>query len=192
MPKTTPKKTAAKKPAVKKTAKKAVAKKTPAPKKSKVKFVSFTMGATIPTQAYGNITPSITVEAPSYEEARDFAASKIEELYKQYAETTPHFLGRVTKTEKVVKPSAPTPAPTPAPGETGALKVPTPQPSIHPEMPAEKPMPVQKAEKAISLATSHDALALIENQVNASVKISPEAKPDLLRQITDRRNELPF
>ena len=164
--KTTAKKAAAKKPAVKK-----------APK-SKVTLVSFEVTAVISTQQYGNIQPSITVNAPTIEEAREHVMPMIEDMFKQYSEVRPGFLGRVTASEKVVKPTpAPTPAPTPTNqhGEDG-----------------QKSAPFMKAERAIELATGHDALALIEAQVNKSVKIDPADKPALLVMITNRRNELPF
>lgn len=48
--------------------------------------MKFTITATIPTTQYGNIQPSIEVEAPTFEEAQTIALPEIEKLWKRYAE----------------------------------------------------------------------------------------------------------
>lgn len=48
--------------------------------------MKFTIGATIPTTQYGNLQPSIEVEALTIEEARAIALPQIEELWDMYAE----------------------------------------------------------------------------------------------------------
>lgn len=176
------------------TKEKAVVKKIVAPKvvtkpkavKSKVEFVSFTVRAVVPTQSYGNIQPEITVKAPTFEEARDFAMPKIEALYKQYAEIKPAFLGKVTEEVKIIAPTSG--AYTPASGTPTAAVAPTPVAETT-SVPVEKSTSVQKAEKMIALAASEDALITIQNQVNASTKLTDAEKPDLAIQILKRRNE---
>lgn len=170
--------------------------------KAELRFVSFSVRAVIPTQSFGNIQPEITVEAPTYEEARDFALPHIEALYAHYADTKPAFLGKVTETVKVISgtaqvapeatevaPKAPQTAPvapqaqdTPAPVATA---------SSAPEAP-EKPKSeaVMKAEKAIGLAMTAEAAVLIQDQIEKSVKIAPEDKPALIKLVLQRRNDL--
>lgn len=48
------------------------------------KLTKYTLTATIPTQQYGNIQPSVEVEADSLEEAQDFAVPHIESLWAKY------------------------------------------------------------------------------------------------------------
>jgi hypothetical protein len=202
-----------KKPAVKKTATKekvdkpvvknlVKSKKEPVVK-SKVQLVSFEVACTIPTQSYGNIQPKIVVLAPSIQEAKDTVMPIIEEMYRTYAvrpllgEQVAPFLGTVTVTEKKVEVPAKAKAPGAPVGEAKVEPVKTPEPVAPAPAPATepevaKPLPVQKAEKAISLADNHERLATIAQQINDSVKIEPAYKPDLLVMVTNRKNQLPF
>lgn len=181
--------------------------KTPAPKSEKAvkapkvpqaKLVSFSVSAVIPTQQYGNIQPKIEVMANSIEEARAVVMPIIEDLYKTYAEAPLNgrelkFLGKVVETVKdVVK------APVEAPSAPKALEV-APSPSSvaapaaapEPSVPAKaKSDPVLKAEKAISLAATEEAAVLIQDQIEKSVKIAPEDKPELITLILKKRSEL--
>ncbi len=166
-----------------------------------VKLLSFTFGATIPVQSFGNIETHLTVEAGSYEEACAYAMPKIEELYAKYAENKPKFLGKIEETVKVVAPvaaatpvaaPAPATAPKPAPvAETPAPVAEAPQEaSSAPEVAQEKSPAVLKAEKAISLAMTEEAAVLIQDQIEKSVKILPEEKPDLITLVLKKRSEL--
>lgn len=152
-----------------------------------VKLVSFTVGATIPTQQYGNIQPKIEVTAPTIEEARHIVMPIIEELYKQYAEKPlsgkePSFYGKVTETVKEVVPATPTPAAiAEAPAETVA---------VEPVNTTPKPEPVVKAEKAIKNASTEAAATLIQDQIEKSVKIPQEFKDGLLKLCLQKRKEL--
>lgn len=47
---------------------------------------SFTITAVIPTVQYGNLQPSITVEANTFEEAKEIALKRIQELWDVYGE----------------------------------------------------------------------------------------------------------
>lgn len=148
--------------------------------KAVTRFVSFTFGATIPTQSFGNIQPHITVEAPTYEEARDFAIPKIEELYRKYAEIKPEFLGKITETVREVTPPV--------------QETPEKEPEVAPKEPVVTPTedsaPVAKAKKAISLAMTYDAIKIVEDQIMKSVKILPEEKPALYELTLKKAKEL--
>lgn len=151
-------------------------------KAPQVKFVSFSFGATIPTQAYGNVTPQIVVEAESYEDARDFAIPKITELYKQFADAKPGFLGKITETVKEVVPAASAPIPTTAPAETVAVEAPV--------AATPKPESVLKAEKAIAALETEESALLIQDKIEKSEKIPKEFKADLLTLCLKKRKEL--
>lgn len=185
----------AKKKAVKKAKQLPLVEKAAKPKKSSVKFVSLTVTAVIPTQQYGNIQPKIEVQADNYADARAFVMPLIEELYAQYTETKPGFLGRIQVTEKVVGQVMPI---TPAAEKKLAQTSTTPQAghvadatataSAAPAKP--KSEFVLKAEKMLSLAATEDAAIRIQDQIEKSTKIAEEDKPELLKQCLVRRGEL--
>ncbi len=172
---------------------------------AKVRLVSFAVTAVIPTQQYGNIQPRIEVTAPSYEEARAYVMPLVEELWRTYAERPlngrePRIYGEITVTEKVVDPvfvvgqKAIAPVTTPQVQDTPApVAVDTPAPqataSAAPQT-VEKPESTLKAERAISNATSNDALDTIENQIKNSIKIPEEFKADLLFMLGEKRTSL--
>lgn len=198
----------AKKPVAAKSAKKASAPK-PAkvakPKKSSAKFKSFSITAVIPVMSYGNIQPRIEVEAASYEEARDFAMPLIGQLFSQYSEAKPTFLGKIEETTRVVKavadgpiskgdlvkeapkaPEAPQAQDTPAPV---AQDVPAPQATAQAVPEGAKPPAVVKAEKAIAAADASTILG-VQDQIEKSVKIPEEWKPFLITLVLNKRNAL--
>lgn len=158
------------------------AKQVKAPLKSTAKFVSLSVTAVIPVQAYGNIQPKIEVTAATFEEARAFAMPLIEGFYRDYAETKPGFIGKVTEVVKEVAPATPTPA---AIAQTPAETV-----VVEPVNTTPKPESVIKAEKAITLAATEDAATRIQDQIEKSTKIPPEFKPELLKLCLKRRGEL--
>jgi hypothetical protein len=150
-----------------------------------VKLLTFTVGATIPTMTYGNILPSITVEARTIEEAKRAVMPVIEELYSTYAASVdgklPKFINKanVTVEEKKVD-IKPTPAPVLPPTEKVEVSV----QGVKPETPA-----YVKAYFAINGAMSLEALNLIEDQIQKSVKLAPEDKPRLLTEVLKKRKE---
>ena len=150
-------------------------------KKITVKFVSFTLGATIPTQSFGNIQPHLTVEAGSYEDAAAFAFPIIEGLYAKYADVKPGFLGKITETVKEVAVTA-----TVVPVAKVAVQVET-VPTTAPD--AVKSEFVLKAEKMIRLAMSGDAAFAIQDQIEKSVKIAEIDKPALIVLVLKNRGE---
>lgn len=198
--KKTPAKVATKKVATSKPVKVA-APKPKAEKKSTVKFVSFTFGATIPTQPFGNVQPHIVVEAASYEEAAAFAMPKIEELYRKYSDNTPTVFTKVTETVKEVAPIA-APAPAQAPTQPQAQDVPAPvaQDVPAPVATAQAPSAAPESEfaararKMIGLAMTEEAAQKIKTQVEGSEKIPAAEKPALLElveaKITDFQSNI--
>lgn len=163
-----------------------------------VKLVSYTVQATIPTMAYGNIQPTITVEARTMEDAKRAVMPHIEELYQTYAEaprdgsSRPIFARKasVTSTEKVVsQPPANNPETIKAP-EAPAKSV---KPAVNTdeeEAPAPHSAAFLKAENAIKATQSKDALDMIEGQIQKSEKISEHEKPMLLTLVIKKRKEL--
>lgn len=161
-----------------------------------VRLVSLTVGAVIPTQQYGNIQPSITVEATTIEEARAVVMPVIEDLVRIYAETKPGFLGRVEVTEKIVTPPAKTveapvsPSSAQAPAAAPASPAPKKEEASASKSSADKPESVLKAEKAIGLAATTDAVNAIQKQIESSVKIPEKYKNDLIELCYKRFGEV--
>lgn len=152
--------------------------KIPFKKRGPVKFRTFSFGATIPTQSFGNVTPRIEVEAENYEDARDFAIPKIEELYEKFCEVKPVYMGRITVTEKVVT--------APEKKEEVKEKVdPAADVTAKPKSEA-----VMKAEKAIGLAMTEEAANTIQDQIERSVKIDKDDKPLLYTLCLKKKKEL--
>lgn len=175
------------------------------PKKAKYELVSFSITATIPVQAYGNIQPVIVLKTKTLEEAKAIALPFIAELFVQYAErprdgSAPAFQSKanVTVEEKKVAPTTVAPvAPvipvvktpsTVAPSEpavkTNATK---PIEEAIAEATGPKTPAFEKAEKAINGATDIKALDLIEDQIQKSTKLVPEEKPVLLTLVLKKR-----
>ncbi len=174
---------------------------------SGVELISFSVTAVIPTQQYGNIQPKIEVRGHSIKRAREIVMPIMEELYKTYAELPlngkePSFYGAVTVTERRVEAPVPLPkaqqsASTPVPSvettSTPSIATAAPEPVFATVEAPQKPDPVLKAEKAISLATTPDALAMIEEKIKTSDKIPDEYKADLLTLCIGRHSEvIPF
>lgn len=161
--------------------------------KAKATLISFSVSAVIPTQQYGNIQPKIEVVAASIEDARAVVMPVIEDLYRTYAEAPLNgkelkFLGKITETVKEVAPAAQVAPTAPKEGEKA-----TAAPETVQEAPAapEKPKSdaVLRAEKAISLALTEDAVLAIEAQIEKSTKIAPEDKPALITLVLKKRGE---
>lgn len=172
---------------------------TPEVTKLEVKLVSYTIQAMIPTMMYGNITPRITVEARTMEDAKRAVMPHIEELFAVYLEEPrdgkpARFMKKaeVSATERKVEPKAVATAPAVKKEEA----TPAPAPVKKEEEEKEKEPEVaktpayEKAAKAIESAMSTDALGLIEDQIQASVKLSADEKPMLLELVLKKRKTL--
>jgi hypothetical protein len=188
----------AKKTVTKKKEKVAITKEEKGRKASTARFVSFTFGATIPTQSFGNIQPRIEVTAETYEDARDFAIPRIMDLYEEYVEIKPEFMGKITVQEKEVVPVVPPqelnkhPVPGTVPQQTTPAQPAATSPGSDANASAEVPdsEPVKKAKKAIELAMTYEAVKLIEEQITKSMKIKPEEKPALYELTLKRAKAL--
>jgi hypothetical protein len=197
---------------------KKVVKKAPAPKPKKekvsttlpaleVKLVSYVVTATIPTMMYGNIQPRIEVQARTMEDAKRAVMPHIEELFDAYLEEPrdgkpARFMRKasVEATEKKVAPADITPGKATAPAPAPAPKpAPSPEPTKAPEKdligesddeaPAPKSPAYLKAEGAVKNAMSKDALNMIEEQIQKSVKLTADEKPLLLTELLKKRKE---
>ena len=143
-------------------------------KETKVKLVNFTIKAIIPTGAYANISPEITVEAETLDQANDYVMPFIESMYAKYLnmnERPPQTSAKVCSPA----PTKPAPVAPPAPTEPAP---------VAPE-PAKKLEPTGsvafiKAEQAVKSCNSKEALAVVENQINVSTRLLPKEKAELL------------
>ena len=147
---------------------------------STVKLISYEIKAVIPTGMYANIQPSIIVTAGSIDEAESVVLPYIDKLFEKYQEDSrdgrvAKFLAKnpnkatVTATETVMKLS-------PATGTKEDVSTVS--------------EPFMKAKKAIDSAMSADALAIIEEQIQKSVKLTVDEKPVLLTQVLLKRKEI--
>ncbi len=169
-------------------------KETPTPK-SKIKLISYTVRAIIPTGPYANIQPEITIEAPSLEEAKTFIYPHIDQLFGRYLHLEERVEAMKRKEAEKPQPTAPvtlepvasTPEPAPVtpvvstPAEpqqlnmndlVGALKAPD-NASIF----------MIKAVSAIESCQNPEALEMIKNQVINSVKLTAEEKLQLSQML---------
>lgn len=161
--------------------------------KAEVRLTEFSMTAVIPVQQYGNIQPKITVVAPSFEEAKAYVAPLMAQLWKDYAEVKPAFLGKITETVQVAAPAPTQPvAPVSAPTAPQAQDVPAPAAtaSSAPQATGPKPEPVLKAEKAINAAQTENMALQVQDQIEKSTKIPEAFKADLITLVLHKRNEL--
>jgi len=133
-------------------------------KKPKVELVSYAIKMVIPTDDYANIQPEIIVKAGSVEEAHDYIAPHMNKLWKDY------YLVNQRRPEPVApKPSTPPVVPTPVPTESPASSV-----------------ALVKATSAIESCLSLEAMDLIRNQINKSVKLT-EADKAVLNPLADNK-----
>ena len=150
----------------------------------KVTMVEYSMKMTIPTGLYANVQPEIRVKALSPDDALNYIAPHMNKMWKEYFmvnERVSQPAPVAIKAEKkpaiaVVKPIEAVKAPVAAPVEI------PPAPSSNAS--------VIKANNVINSCKSLEALEMIRNQVEISVKIEEEEKPALLKKIADKNLEL--
>lgn len=161
----------------------------------KYELISFSVKATIPTQMYGNIMPEIVIKTKTIEEAKAIIMPVIEELHSTYAEkprdgSHVSFMNKanVTVTEKKVDV---TPAVKGAegfnPDTTEKPKTPAQESADSLATDLTKSPAYTKAESAVKNCSSIDALNMIEDQIQKSVKLSDKEKPELLTEVLKKR-----
>lgn len=143
-------------------------------KKPAVKLISYTLTAVIPHARYGNLQPSITVEADSLESARNFIYPHIEELMNKYQEDQfgkAKFVPGKIETVAPEKPSAPQ-MPAMENKEVVTPEVVNKETTIRSD-------PFMKANTAIMGAMSLEVMDVIKNQLTISVKLTEDEKTEL-------------
>lgn len=172
-------------------------------KKPSVEMVTYSIKMTIPTGQYANIIPEIVVRGGSIEEAHNFIAPHMNKMWKEYylvnerrSEPAPVTLtpqtpqGGLTPnhTHYVVTPPSQSNT-TSATFKVPATKTSEPIAEVPPAPPASS-VALIKAIKAIESCLSIDALDMIANQVNISVKLTDEDKAELMPLIDAKYAEL--
>ncbi len=154
------------------------------PKPAKLKLLTYTIKAVIPTGMYSNIQPEITVEADSLERAERAVMPHIEALFAKYRENgaglpvhkkepVSVILAKNVGAEDIKKGDAVAVAPSGVIAQA-AQKVADPvQPTI--VMPA----PFNKAKSAIDSCMSIEALQLVLNQIDKSERLIASEKVEL-------------
>lgn len=177
-------------------------------KEPTIELVSFSVRATIPVMVFGNISPEIIVKAGNIEDAKSYALPIIENLFEKYCESPrdgspkPSFVSKanVVATEKVVPQNTPKADPVVVePGQfpvsainQGAIapaKTSDGDNSYDNEPTYATSAAYARALKAIEAAQSLDAINTIWNQVNDSVKLTPEEKPMLRTIILEKKSK---
>lgn len=193
------KKAVAPKVPAKKAPAKAVAKKKPVSKKKKtvvtnrdinhVEMISYSMKMVIPTGAYANIQPEITVNAFSPEIAEAYIAPHMNKLWKEYYMCSERPVP-APKVDTTIKPaSKPAESAPEAPVSPVDAKTPVNEAIVTPPAPASA-VALNKASQAVASCTSKEALDLIATQVEKSVKLTDENKVTLRTIITEKQKEL--
>ena len=145
---------------------------TPKVKIPKVKLVSYSVRATIPTGAYANICPEIVVQAVSIEAAERAVMPHIEAMFAKYREgSTTHL---PTPVNHVVN-TAP---------QSVVIEVNGGNRDVH------MSRPFNRAQSAIDNATSMEAIDLLQSQIEKSVKLVESEKTELLKSLLIKAMEL--
>lgn len=154
-------------------------------KVSTVKMVSYSIKMVIPTGAYANIQPEIIVKASNPEDALNYISPHMNRMWKEYfmvnerrEEVTPT-VGTCPVASISTIPVIPVTPTTPTTPVTPIV-----------EAPPTSNVAVIKATQAIESCMSLEALDLIKNQVELSVKLVKEEKPKLRGMISEKFNEL--
>jgi len=145
--------------------------------KPKVTMLEYSIKMVIPTGNFANIQPEIKVSAGNPDEAHDYIAKHMDKLWKEYFMVNERV---VQEAPKVCPAVVATPEPATQTGPTGPVSEASPTSNVA----------VIKATQAIESCMSLEALDLIKNQVELSVKLSKEEKPKLRNMIVMRFNEL--
>lgn len=161
-------------------------------KKPSVEMVTYSIKMTIPTGQYANIVPEIVVRGGSIEEAHNFIAPHMNKMWKEY------YL--VNERRPFQAPQGDTTAQhihipldqTSYPNDTYTTTTfkPTTGNNVAVETPPASSVALIKATNAIESCLSIDALDIIANQVNVSVKLTDEDKAKLMPLIDAKYAEL--
>jgi hypothetical protein len=174
-----------------------------APKKPTVEMVSYSIKMVIPTGAYANIQPEIIVKSKSIEDAHNFIAPHMNKLWKEY------FLVNERRPEPPKAPVNTVNIGVSTSSTTASVVVPPPAPMTAEEIAKatggevldenskvapspESSVALIKATQAIESCVSLEALELIQNQVNKSVKLTHEDKESLMPLLEKKSIELTF
>ena len=161
--------------------KKMATKPKPKPKNTGIEIISYAVKMVIPIGDYANIQPEIVVKANSIQEAQDFVAPHMNKLWKEYylvSERRPD--APAVPVSNKTSDRSPSMS-TSATQENVTLTAP-PAPDAN--------VALIKATQAIDSCLSMDALLLISNQINVSVKLTEEDKAVLTPLWEAKREEL--
>ena len=146
---------------------------------NEVELVSYAIKMVIPTGQYANIQPEIIVKSSNLEDAHAYCAGHMNKLWKEY------FLINERRPEpEPVKASV-------TPKAESIAETNKPEPVAEPVIaPPSSSVSLLKATQAIKSCLSLQALDLIANQVEISVKLTNEDKTQLMPLLEEKYNEL--
>jgi hypothetical protein len=164
-----------------------------------VTLMNYTIKAVIPTGPYANVQPEITVQASSLADAQDYVLPHIDALFEKYLNLSDRPKPRVVDTTPI-KP--PTPAPVEKKEGVAFVKADGPHPTVEQFTPApevvepkkfeaEQPASTafDKAKMAVESCRSIEALNMIAEKIEQSVKLDALDKADLSVLVEVKRKE---
>ncbi len=160
----------------------------------KFKLITYTMKAVIPVGMYANIQPELTVQANSIESAERAVMPHIEALFAKYREGGP--IGQVNVQAPVPAPQVVPKVTAPVAPKTEAVVTPKPvKPETKVEITPAPPtiimtVPFSRAKTAIQSCTSLEALKLVGDQIEKSVKLVGGEKVELKRFLEIKKADL--
>lgn len=147
---------------------------------NRVTLLTYSIKMVIPTGQYANIQPEITVNAGSPEIALEYIAPHMNKLWKEY-----YMISERRPEEKKVVPTMPAVS---AVAPTGPVAPVAPVVATAMAVDANPVASVAfvKATQAVTSCLSVDALKLITDQIDRSVKLTEDEKKSLQKTIADR------
>lgn len=153
--------------------------------KPKIKLISYSVKMVIPTGAYANVQPEITVKAPSVEEADKFIAPHLARLWREYYLVNERPQAPVAKAQVPQYPPVQTNPTSTATNATPSVS----EGSVPLNNPVEA-VALNKATQAIEGCKTIEALDMISGQIKKSTKLSDPEKDKLYVLLINKQKEL--
>lgn len=160
---------------------------TPKEVKPKVKLISYSVKMVIPTGAYANVQPEITVKAASVEEADKFITPHMARLWREYYMVNERPQAPVVKAQ--VPQYTPIQQPSVVASSTSNVVQTIPVGSVPLNNPVEA-VALNKATQAIEGCKTQEALDMISAQIKKSVRLSDPEKDKLYVVLINKQKEI--
>jgi hypothetical protein len=150
---------------------------TPSPK---VKLISYSIKAVIPTGPYANVQPEIIVQAKTLNDARDYVLPHFDELYERYLNCGDKPKSKITVVNiELPKTAIHTTETTPTATTEAKVSAPEVKVDVGNDLPSGFSPAYNKAKMAIESCKSQEAFGLVAGQVGKSTRLTSQEKVDL-------------